>query len=213
MFLLWYIQILTTTPNPKPTSAYVYFHDFFFFLHRGKKPSTSCCMVNNAFGCPSTKLYMVHEETCYILYESQDNFIEHGGPTGHNVTKIMFLWSDSDVMEFIADCHVHLFRVEASSNAWILGADWIGCASWNNLFIHDETSNFTQVIVFPVNHLHCVNYLLTRFEEYQFLPPGTGMHNTKHDIANRGRSNFYWILRLWLVEAQTAIIHHSFEPD
>ena len=44
--------------------------------------------------------------------------------TGHTVTAFIFLWPDGDSMEYIQDCHIHLLRVEESSNVWILGTDW-----------------------------------------------------------------------------------------
>ena len=48
----------------------------------------------------------------YILYASQPDMMMHEVDTRQNVTKIMFLGSDGGAMEFIQDCHIHLFEVE-----------------------------------------------------------------------------------------------------
>ena len=57
----------------------------------------------------------------YILYTSQADMMKHEIDTRHNATTIGFLWPDGGAMEFIQDCHIHLFRVEESSNVWIWG--------------------------------------------------------------------------------------------
>lgn len=105
----------------------------------------------------------------------------------------MYTWPKGGAMEFIQDCHIHLFRLEASLNAQILGQIGQGMCkveqllySWRDTELclpltatpSDEKLQFSLSVI--------VNVLttdLTRFEMYWLLLLGAGMHNRKHDIS------------------------------
>ena len=118
-----------------------------------------------------------------------------------SMTKLWVIWlclhilkkTEWSTFTFIQDCHIHLFRMEASLNAQILGQIGQGMCkleqllhSWRDIEIclpltatpSDEKLQFLLSVI--------VNVLttdLTRFEMYWLLLLGAGMHNRKHDIS------------------------------
>ena len=140
------------------------------------------------------KLYIMHEDIYeYILYASQADMMKHEEDTGHIVTKIIFLWPDGGAMEFIQDCHIHLFRVEDWSHIWILNQ--IGqcmCKleqllhSWRDIELcctatatpFNKKLRFSLSVIFNV-----LSTDWTGFEACLLIPLGTGMPDVKHDIS------------------------------